>query len=325
MAARGDRTGDIMADIFLSYAREDEARIEPLVTAFQEQGWSVFWDRHIPAGQSWRSHIGESLRDAKCVVVVWSRHSVSSRWVMEEAEEGQQRGNLVPVLLEAVDLPIGFRGVQAGDLRDWQPDRPSPQFAQLVRDIGAMLGRAPQTPDATSPGYTAAATKGERSRESPPRPAKSRFGLLNRLVMAAILFVVAGIGYWSYDHMSVSSSSSQTEGEGSGNRTGKVGGGKVKTANDTFRFDRITGMSMGGGKLAITQSGSRVDVPLAKIARVQFLPDNAVKVEYLDGRSEQVEFSCYWNAPVTFHVGEKEMYYGDCAALRGIKEIEFFH
>jgi TIR domain len=325
MAARANRTGDNMADIFLSYAREDEARIEPLVAAFQAQGWSVFWDRHIPAGQSWRSHIGQALQNAKCVVVVWTYHSVASRWVMEEAEEGQQRGNLVPVLLDTVELPIGFRGVQAGDLRDWQPDRPSPQFAQLVRDIGAMLERTPQTPEANSPAYTAAATHGKRSRESPARPAKSRFGLLNRLAMAAILFVVAGIGYWSYDHMSVSSSPSQTDGEESGRPAGKVGGGKVKTANATFRFDKITGMSMGGGKLTITQFGSRVDLPLAKVARVQFLPDNAVKVQYLDGKSEQVDFSCYWNAPVTFHVGEKEMYYGDCAALRAIEEIEFFH
>jgi hypothetical protein len=321
MAARAVLSGKIMADIFLSYAREDEKRIEPIVAELAAQGWSVFWDRDIPAGQSWRDHIGAALRDAKCVVVLWSRHSVSSRWVMEEAEEGQQRGNLVPVLLDAVELPIGFRGVQAGDLRAWQPDRPSPQFAQLIRDIGARLERTPQTPAATSPVYTAAATHGERYRASPARPGKSRFGLLNRLAMAAMLFVVAGIGYWSYDHMGVSSSSSRTEGGGSR----KDGTGKVKTAAGTFRFDKITGMSMGVGKLTINQSGSRVDLPLAKIARVQFLPDNAVKVQYLDGKSEQVDFSCYWNAPVTFHVGEKEMYYGDCAALRAIEEIEFFH
>ncbi|MGB8433611.1 MAG: toll/interleukin-1 receptor domain-containing protein [Burkholderiales bacterium] len=313
-----------MADIFLSYAREDEARIGPLVAAVQEQGWSVFWDRHIPAGQSWRSHLGQALRDAKCVVVVWTHHSVASRWVMEEAEEGQQRGNLVPVLLDTVELPIGFRGVQAGDLREWQPDRPSPQFAQLVRDIGALLGRASQNSELPSAAKTAATTRGERSGVSRARPAKSRFGLLNRLAMAAMLFVVAGIGYWSYNHTS-SSSSPQTEGKGSGDSSGKTGAGRVKTAAGNFRFDRISGMSMGGGKLTVTQFGSRVDLPLAKITRVQFLPDNTVKIQYLDGKSEQVDFSCYWNAPVTFHVGEKEMYYGDCAALRAIEEIEFFH
>ncbi len=313
-----------MADIFLSYAREDEARIEPLVTAFQEQGWSVFWDRHIPAGQSWRSHIGEALRDAKCVVVVWSRHSVSSRWVMEEAEEGQQRGNLVPVLLEAVDLPIGFRGVQAGDLRDWQPDRPSPQFAQLVRDIGAMLNAAPRTSAGAPTAKPAPELLDERSAGSPAPTAKARSGRRNMVMAVVVLAAIAGAGYWAYD-LTRSTWSPQSEDRGSGKSAAKSGAGRVKTAAGTFQFDRITGMSMGGGKLTITQLGSRVDLPLAKVERVQFLPDNAVKVQYLDGKSEEVELSCYWNAPVTFHVGEKEMYYGDCAALRGIEEIEFFH
>jgi hypothetical protein len=324
MAARAVRSGEIMADIFLSYAREDEARIEPLVAAFVAQGWSVFWDRQIPAGQSWRSHIGQALRDAKCVVVVWSRHSVASRWVMEEAEEGQQRGNLVPILLEAVELPIGFRGVQAGDLRAWQPDRPSPQFTQLIRDIGALLHGAPRTSAAAPVAKPAAEIHDERAAGSQAPTAPARSGRRNMVMAVVVLAAIAGAGYWAYD-LTRSTWSPQSEERGSGNSAAKSGAGRVKTAAGTFQFDRITGMSMGGGNLTITQFGSRVDLPLAKIARVQFLPDNAVKVHYLDGKSEQVKFSCYWNAPVTFHVGEKEMYYGDCAALRGIEEIEFFH
>ena len=43
-----------MTDIFLSYAREDLERIQPIVDALKEQGWAVFWDRRIPAGQTWR-------------------------------------------------------------------------------------------------------------------------------------------------------------------------------------------------------------------------------------------------------------------------------
>ena len=313
-----------MADIFLSYAREDETRIEPLVAAFREQGWSVFWDRHIPAGQSWRSHIGQALRDAKCVVVVWSRHSVASRWVMEEAEEGQQRGNLVPVLLEAVELPIGFRGIQAGDLREWQPDRPSPQFAQLVRDIDALLHGAPR-PSTAAPIAKPAAEIADRPAAGSPAPTgKARSGRRTSVMAVVALAAIVGFGYWGYD-LTRSTSSSRSEGGGSGKSAGTSGAGRVKTASGTFRFDRITGMSMGVGKLTITQFGSRVDLPLAKVARLQFLSDNAVRVQYLDGKSEQVELSCYWNAPVTFHVGEKEMYYGDCAALRAIEEIEFFH
>jgi hypothetical protein len=107
-----------MADIFMSYAREDEVRIRQLTHVLEELGWTVFWDRRIPAGQTWRSHLGQELSHAGCVIVAWSRYSIASQWVIEEADEGRQRGVLVPVLLEAVEPPIGFRGIQAGDLTD---------------------------------------------------------------------------------------------------------------------------------------------------------------------------------------------------------------
>ncbi len=70
------------ADIFVSYAREDEPRIHDLVTALEERGWSVFWDHRIPAGQSWRSHIGRALDEARSVVVAWSSASIASEFVI---------------------------------------------------------------------------------------------------------------------------------------------------------------------------------------------------------------------------------------------------
>jgi len=135
-----------MADLFISYAHEDEARIRPLAYAFEQVGWSVFWDRDIPTGQTWRNHIGQALIDARYVIVAWSRHSIASRWVVEEADEGQKRGILVPVLLDPVEPPIGFRSIQAADLTDWQPGQPSPRFEQLVRAINALLAGTPIPP-----------------------------------------------------------------------------------------------------------------------------------------------------------------------------------
>ena len=46
-----------MGDIFLSYAREDEVRARALAEALGSRGWSVFWDRRIPHGKNFRSHI----------------------------------------------------------------------------------------------------------------------------------------------------------------------------------------------------------------------------------------------------------------------------
>ena len=67
---------DAEPDIFISYAREDQARVTPLVQALERQGWSVFWDHETPPGETWRSYIGKALKGARCVIVVWSAHSI---------------------------------------------------------------------------------------------------------------------------------------------------------------------------------------------------------------------------------------------------------
>ena len=89
-----------MSDVFISYAREDQDRITALVQLLQAQGLSVFWDRDIPPGKTWREHIGRALAEARCVVVAWSRASIASTFVAEEADDARARGILVPVLID---------------------------------------------------------------------------------------------------------------------------------------------------------------------------------------------------------------------------------
>jgi len=180
-----------MADIFISYAREDEVRIRQLTHVLGELGWTVFWDRRIPAGQTWRSYLGQELSDAGCVIVAWSRYSIASKWVIEEADEGQQRGVLVPVLLEAVEPPIGFRGIQAGDLTDWKPGRLSPHFDHLVQDIKAVLVNTP------TPAPIARPTK-QRSVTS-RRLHEILRGAFKYPLIAGVLVLMVGIGYLGYE------------------------------------------------------------------------------------------------------------------------------
>ena len=89
-----------MSDIFISYASEDRPRVRTLADALSAHGWSVWWDRQIPAGRTFDQVIAEALASARCVVVLWSRQSIQPHWVREEAEEGRKRGILIPVLLD---------------------------------------------------------------------------------------------------------------------------------------------------------------------------------------------------------------------------------
>ena len=46
-----------MADVFVSYARSDKARVAPLVTAIEANGWTVWWDPAISPGQEFDRQI----------------------------------------------------------------------------------------------------------------------------------------------------------------------------------------------------------------------------------------------------------------------------
>jgi hypothetical protein len=188
-------------DIFLSYAREDEARVAGLVDAFVREGWTVFWDRHIPAGESWRSHIGRALQNARCVVVAWSQHAIESQWVVEEADEGNARSALVPVLLDPVLPPRGFRAIQAADLSGWTPGEPSERLEQLLADLRRRLGAsAAGAPGAPAPAPAPAPAQAAlpqpipvaTARSSPAPAPGGRRGLLWAGGAAALLLVGGG-------------------------------------------------------------------------------------------------------------------------------------
>ncbi len=132
-----------MTDIFLSYDDKDRARARALVAALEERGWSIFWDRSIPAGKTWWQAIGRALKGARIVVVLWSHTAVQSTWVYEEADDGRRRGILVPVFIDPVLPPLGLRSVQAVDLSAWDGSQSDPAFQKLLTDIGAVIG----TPD----------------------------------------------------------------------------------------------------------------------------------------------------------------------------------
>ena len=181
-----------MADIFMSYAREDEAKIKALVAALQAQGWSVFWDRRIPTGETWRGFLGSALESARCVIVAWSRHSVDSQWVAEEADDGKARQILLPILLDRIQPPHGFREIQAADLSSWQPGQASENFGSLVADLRRLLEKRPVPlgRDVASP----AVTQPNNVPENPQRPPTGQ----RHLVLSGLIAIAAaGIAlYW---------------------------------------------------------------------------------------------------------------------------------
>ena len=131
-----------MADIFVSYSRQDKARVAPLVAALEAEGWSVWWDPAITPGEEFDSLISRELDQARTLLVVWTPNSVDSRWVRGEARDAADRGVLIPVRFDNTRLPIDFRAVHTTDLDDWAENRQSQGFRALCKAIESKLGAA---------------------------------------------------------------------------------------------------------------------------------------------------------------------------------------
>lgn len=141
-----------MSELFISYAREDRDRAAQLAEALSARGWGVWWDRAIPAGRQFDEVIEEALTRARCVLVLWSPHSVASGWVKTEAGEALARQVLVPVLLDAaVKIPLEFRRVQAADLSAWAGDAADPAFVALCAAVEPLLQAPPGPAPAPQP------------------------------------------------------------------------------------------------------------------------------------------------------------------------------
>jgi hypothetical protein len=163
-----------MADIFLSYAKEDRDTARRLSMMLEQAGWTVWWDRRIPAGRTWHDVLEDALRDMRCMVVLWSSHSIESDWVKEEAEEARALKKLLPVLIEQVNAPVGFRAIQAADLTDWDGVNESFGSRQLIADLESLIGKPmPRqsldvAPTPRESDTTRAAGAGQSTREAPP-------------------------------------------------------------------------------------------------------------------------------------------------------------
>ena len=160
-----------MSDIFISYAHEDRETARSLAQILDSLGWGVWWDRTILAGEAFDQVIEEALDSARCVIVIWSQHSVASRWVRTEAEEAARRRVLVPVVIDQVKIPLAFRRIQAENMVGWDGSTEFRAFVKLKAAIEQVVGQAPAEVEAHR---QAVELEREQAQERAARAAEAR-------------------------------------------------------------------------------------------------------------------------------------------------------
>ena len=128
-----------MADVFLSYARPDAAAAERIARQLGKAGWSVWYDRDLPAHRAYSDVIATELESASAVLVLWSRASADSEWVRSEANRARELHKLVQARVGDGRLPMPFDQIQCADLTGWRGATTHPGWRQISSSIAALV------------------------------------------------------------------------------------------------------------------------------------------------------------------------------------------
>ncbi|MFM5929323.1 MAG: TIR domain-containing protein [Novosphingobium sp.] len=133
--------------VFLSYSRDDQKLARTMIGLLEGLGYNVWWDGLIPGGERFDKVTGNALETARAVVVLWSKTSVDSHWVNDEAGRARDRGRLVPISLDGTHPPLGFGQFQFIDISKEGMRADGPQMQRALAALAALFdGDAPALP-----------------------------------------------------------------------------------------------------------------------------------------------------------------------------------
>lgn len=145
-----------MADIVISYKREEQQTARALADALRAEGWTVWWDPELRAGEHFDDAIEQAIRDAKCVIVLWSKLSTQSEYVKDEANFAKKLGKLLPVAIDTTELPFRFQGLHTVQMQDWDGSTSAAGFRSLVKQLQSRAGFRSSVPATAAPRVSSA-------------------------------------------------------------------------------------------------------------------------------------------------------------------------
>ena len=146
--------------LFFSYSRSDQKAALPLIRALEQHGHAVWWDGLLEGGDNFLPTTQAALEKADAVVVLWSKTSIDSHWVRDEATVGRDRRRLVPLSLDGSLPPLGFRQFQVIDIAKWNGKPAAEQFRRITSAIAAVSSAPPAAGSTPPAAGSAAGTAG---------------------------------------------------------------------------------------------------------------------------------------------------------------------
>ncbi len=137
------------ADVFLSYSREDKARVLDIASKLRGAGVSVWIDQGgIDGAALWGETIVNALEAAKVLLLMVSPSAVASHNVAKEVMlTSERKGHILPVHLEPTTIPPSLKyplaGIQHIELFHGDPDTNLQAILQSLRSLGVAIAPPP--------------------------------------------------------------------------------------------------------------------------------------------------------------------------------------
>lgn len=182
-----------MVDVFISYSRDNKARVALIAQAVSAAGYAVWWDAELPPHRSYGDVITEKIGSAKAAIVVWSHQSAQSEWVRAEADVARNQKKLVQTAIDDVMPPLPFNQIQFAELADWNGEPDHRGWRKVLMSLEELCGReavpvaAPAPAAAPPPEPPKAAPSDWQAAPAAQKPSFLPWALLGLAVIAVAL------------------------------------------------------------------------------------------------------------------------------------------
>ncbi|HST37801.1 MAG TPA: toll/interleukin-1 receptor domain-containing protein [Allosphingosinicella sp.] len=181
-----------MADVFISYSRDNEAVVRGLAEAVVREGYSVWWDEALPPHLSYSDVITGEIDAAKAVIVVWSEKAIPSEWVRAEADLARNQKKLVQTSIDGRMPPMPFNQLHFVSIGDWRGEADHPGWTRVKESLAALCRAEVMQPAHAFP------TAAPQRPAPPPVPAGNpALRLVLIVVIGLLLFgAAAAAAFW---------------------------------------------------------------------------------------------------------------------------------
>lgn len=124
------------SQIYVSASIPDRPFAQRIVALLQAEGYDVHWEATELGALS--ASAKEAAARARCVLVIWSYSSASSRWVWEEAQDAEARKALVQIEISPVGRPTEGPCIS---FADWDETSRAAEWRQLMEAVRGVVGR----------------------------------------------------------------------------------------------------------------------------------------------------------------------------------------